>query len=685
MYSVWDHTLITDKGKELVINHELDQDGQLVYAELVHHYTHSIDAVLKADELREYITSVAYSNSWKGNSATFIRHWKAKVKEYNELQQDPNDRLSDNIKMTTLQNAVRDVAELHAVKTMAVNYALQNNSKLDFVTYLSLLENRAAQYDRDIAKSKSKGRNINQHSIQAIESGDYIEFADSSSEMHDHDDFPENIAEMSPDQFLSINKIYSRPKAKSLNNNRPKIPRSLYLKNPEKWRNMDFETLKALSEYCLEVDSEFKKEQEKYTSKSSQSYNKNFKSDQHRVVWDDDVDQDESTNLITALINRGKTTDTSSTRHPGDVRQLMSINKVHQETQSSSEDKTIPPEGIFGPDLHINGQVFRRIHNHILVRDVDTNTTYIVSNHKRVQALEQSLVDGGANGGVGGANSRLMSRDPIRTASLTGVDDHQVEKLPIGQCAGKVRTKNRGYIIGLLNQYAYLGRGPTIHSKGQLQHFKNIVCDSSKKVGGKQCITTIEGYIIPLSIKDGLPYMEMTYPTDEDLLKYPHVVLTSDVDWDPSCLDCDGEDVSYTSDNEDDYDDTRIDSVGNYTGRVVNMLSQLWDSFKSSDSTNDDDSIDYGSYIFDTHHVFATRRSKRLAHQKLPTKATLPESTDSYDDLPFTLEELGFVSGPNTVSQHDPTIEKLEELQPKLGYAPLSIIKQTLKNTTCFY
>jgi hypothetical protein len=319
MYSVWDYTLITDKGKEIVINHEEDQDGQRVYEDLVHHYTHSIDAELKGDELREYITGVTYNNSWKGNSATFIRHWKAKVKEYNELQQDPDDRLSDNTKMTTLQNAVRDVPELHAVKTMAVNYALQNKTKLDYTTYLSLLENKAAQYDRDIAKMKSKGRNINQHSIQVLDSGEYVEFTESSIDDGDQTEFPENIADLSPSQFLSINKLYTKSKKRTPSGNRPMIPKSLFLKNPDKWRSMDFETLQAISEYCLQVDNDFKKEQEKLTQGASPHLQKHFKSNQHKIVWDDDVDQNDSNHLITALINRGKTMDSSSTRHPGDV------------------------------------------------------------------------------------------------------------------------------------------------------------------------------------------------------------------------------------------------------------------------------------------------------------------------------------------------------------------------------
>jgi len=44
--------------------------------------------------------------------------------------------------------------------------------------------------------------------------------------------------------------------------------------------------------------------------------------------------------------------------------------------------------------------------------------------------------------------------------------------------------------------------------------------------GGQQCLTTVEGYKIPLSIRRGLPYMDMYPPSDYELDSLPHVVLT---------------------------------------------------------------------------------------------------------------------------------------------------------------
>ena len=72
----------------------------------------------------------------------------------------------------------------------------------------------------------------------------------------------------------------------------------------------------------------------------------------------------------------------------------------------------------------------------------------------------------------------------------------------------------------------------------RLEWNKNQVDDRSVKVGGSQCITTLDGYSFPLKCTGGLMYLNiMGKPTDEELLKYPSVHLTSIHEWDPSVLD----------------------------------------------------------------------------------------------------------------------------------------------------
>jgi hypothetical protein len=43
----------------------------------------------------------------------------------------------------------------------------------------------------------------------------------------------------------------------------------------------------------------------------------------------------------------------------------------------------------------------------------------------------------------------------------------------------------------------------------------------------------LDGYIIDLSIRFGLPYMDMSPPTQEELDTYPHVFFTADTEWQP--------------------------------------------------------------------------------------------------------------------------------------------------------
>ena len=108
--------------------------------------------------------------------------------------------------------------------------------------------------------------------------------------------------------------------------------------------------------------------------------------------------------------------------------------------------------------------------------------------------------------------------------------------LPIGTCAGVVQT-HIGPVILIMHQYAYLGKGKTIHSPGQMEHYGIDVNDKSLKVkGGKQRIITLDGYGIPLTFQDGFLKLPMHASNDEELDSYPHVLITSDVTWDQLCL-----------------------------------------------------------------------------------------------------------------------------------------------------
>jgi hypothetical protein len=78
--------------------------------------------------------------------------------------------------------------------------------------------------------------------------------------------------------------------------------------------------------------------------------------------------------------------------------------------------------------------------------------------------------------------------------------------------------------------------------------FLDIVDESPRQFAhGKQWLETPDWYFIPISIRNGLPYVDMHPPTDEELEAYPQVNFTSDMPWEPQVFD-----------NEDDVTDLDI-------------------------------------------------------------------------------------------------------------------------------
>ena len=115
-----------------------------------------------------------------------------------------------------------------------------------------------------------------------------------------------------------------------------------------------------------------------------------------------------------------------------------------------------------------------------------------------------------------------------REVDVSGIDNHQMTNLPI-VTAGGVVSSQRGEVLVILHQYAYVPQGKTIHSSIQLESFKNKVDDRSTKVaGGTQSITTLEGFTFPLNFVNGLPYLKIRPFSDQEWDELPHVVLTSD-------------------------------------------------------------------------------------------------------------------------------------------------------------
>jgi hypothetical protein len=116
MYSVLSAKLKTDTGMEIIRNHDLDRNAQLVWKELVDHHQNSQVGVYKKEELFRHLMNHKYdSNVWKGSISSFVINYNQKMREHDQLCK-PGKIPSDYTKLTMLQDAVSTIPTLNDIK-----------------------------------------------------------------------------------------------------------------------------------------------------------------------------------------------------------------------------------------------------------------------------------------------------------------------------------------------------------------------------------------------------------------------------------------------------------------------------------------------------------------------------------------------------------------------------------------
>lgn len=193
--------------------------------------------------------------------------------------------------------------------------------------------------------------------------------------------------------------------------------------------------------------------------------------------------------------------------------QIIAMSHLHQSfTPSSKNSVSADPRLWLPPPTKTTPDAFQRTckiklsdHNKEKppskpVYNINTfNVTYSTLNAQQ-RNKKGALVDRGANGGVAGNDTRIINTHPTRKVDIQGIDNHRLPDIPIVTAGAVVKTQ-RGDVILVMNQYASVRTGKTIHSSGQLEAFGNSVDDKSIKTGGCQRIITPDGYIIPLQVQ----------------------------------------------------------------------------------------------------------------------------------------------------------------------------------------
>ena len=169
-----------------------------------------------------------------------------------------------------------------------------------------------------------------------------------------------------------------------------------------------------------------------------------------------------------------------------------------------------------------------------------------------------------------------------RTLNIKGIDEHEMRSLKIGTFSGVINTQ-RGEVIAVFNQSAYHPFGKSILSSIQVEDNGITVYDKVQARGGRQCLETPDGYIIPLDGHQGLVYMKIRSFTNEEHGRLPHVMLTHDIPWDPSIVSL-SDDAAWMSEQDNPSPiHNGFDNLGNLT---VEQAYTCWSKYRWERNTS---------------------------------------------------------------------------------------------------
>ena len=503
VYAVFEKNLLTDKGKSLVRHYATTFDAQKVYRDISIYAKSSTQAAIEASTLLAYITSANCGDgSWKGTTQAFIHNWQDKIRQY-ELIIPTGDHFSETIKRTMLENAVGRVPELRAVKNQAAQHKTQNGGiELSYTQYCSLLASAAQEYDGSLI------RDLNPPPSAARRSVYYQEMYDTEQATEDKYFDAYNI-DSSPNDTLEANFTgFGGPRLNADQWSR------LSKAAQAKWDEFTREEKAILLEQKVRTpDGNARVPPRRDFGKSSGSRFVPRSRPAHTAVSLHDISAADYIVFKHQMsIPESLTEYDDGIAIPPEPDPTVTPLFAHM-----TQKKDIPPSDIqrvLSQSMSKGGQTPAR---KSVVQD---GVTYYANQHIQYRASSThqvrtgALVDRGANGGIAGDDVRVINRTG-RQVDVQGIDNHQIVDIPIVTAGAVVKTQ-RGEVIIILHQYAYTGKGKTIHSSGQMEWYKQIVDDKSVKVGGKQHIKTLEGYVIPLDIKSGLPYVKMRPYTDAE-------------------------------------------------------------------------------------------------------------------------------------------------------------------------
>ena len=430
VYSVLVASLQTEKGRELV--KEFEGDARTIILKLHHYHTKSNVAQHDIITLTTDITNLTLNDSWKGTVRQFLSHFKEKLRFLDSLV-PVSDQLPEITRITFLQRAVQqnhDLRQIHVMDSVW-RFKTESTDTLTFETYYNLLWDAAHQYDLHHIKKGPQRK----------------AFLSQQEEVSDEDDYGIEEEQFSTDPEPEEPSPYSVYQSSF----HPKMPQKSYLP-PKIWETLSESTKQTIIEHNKKVKLN---NPTPYSSGSKNKPNPTLGKPNPAPQQVHQHSQDESTETsppdtpTQTLVNKCLA---ESGIDPTDIQNVMSVS--HAKRSISSHDSS------------------RKIHTH---------QRYVFT---RVNQSNHHLIDRGANGGLAGADMRVIHTTP-RKINIVGIDDHELTGLNVVTAAALLDTQ-KGPIIGIFHEYAHLGKGKSYNASGQMEWFNCQVDDRSKIVGGAQ-------------------------------------------------------------------------------------------------------------------------------------------------------------------------------------------------------
>ena len=434
LYSVLISSLKTEFSEALVKDHE--GDAQLILELLHEHHTgNSQYSRSEINRITKYLTNIKLDDTWRGTNESFLMHYNDQLRLLDSLV-DSDEKLPDNTRVTFLESAVESVPDLRRVKITdnVLQAQLDSTRPISYRSYFDLLKDAAFHLDQ-ATKRGNKIRCTNVHFSGPNDEDEHQNLSSDDNQVtHQEDVYSE------PPEPLSYSLFQSHFQGSSTPNTQ-----KIFLPKPI-WEKLS--------------------------------------KDQQQMIIDHNRSLPKSGSTHLSTPNKSP----SPLPHKPTPQQTAKSQQVH--THQSDEGTTDTTKTETTPSDPLLAMVHQSIHtSHDDASDI--SNVLSVKRSRRIQVCQrylfqhanhtnQQLVDRGANGGLAGSDMHVIHKTHCKI-NIRGIDNHEVTGLDVVTAATLLNT-SQGNVIGIFNEYAYLGKGSSIHSSGQLEWLRPMLMKNLSKL-----------------------------------------------------------------------------------------------------------------------------------------------------------------------------------------------------------